>query len=73
MLSKRLYEPYRDGIVTEEPIIVAVDLQTIAPIDGVIQFQGDITRLDTAQKIISYFHGCKVCTVGEQHVVNATG
>ena len=39
------------------PIIVAVDLQEIAPIPGVIQIQGDITSVSTASKIISYFHG----------------
>ena len=31
----------------------------MAPIEGVIQIQGDITKLETAQKIISHFDGEK--------------
>eukprot|EP00096_Caligus_rogercresseyi_P015274 TRINITY_DN7726_c0_g1_i1.p1 TRINITY_DN7726_c0_g1~~TRINITY_DN7726_c0_g1_i1.p1 ORF type:complete len:280 (+),score=37.11 TRINITY_DN7726_c0_g1_i1:73-912(+) len=41
----------------EESIIVAVDLQAMAPIPGVVTLQGDITKLSTAEKIVSYFHG----------------
>ncbi len=37
--------------------IVAVDLQAMAPLPGVITLQGDITKLETAQNIISYFEG----------------
>jgi tRNA (cytidine32/guanosine34-2'-O)-methyltransferase len=37
--------------------IVAVDLQEMAPIEGVIQIQGDITRTATAEQIISHFDG----------------
>lgn len=29
----------------------------MAPLDGVIQLQGDITKKSTAEKIISYFDG----------------
>ena len=39
------------------PKIVAVDLQPMAPIDGVVSFQGDITSQQTAQEIIQYFQG----------------
>lgn len=39
--------------------IVAVDLQAMAPIPGVEQIQGDITKLSTAKKITSYFEGEK--------------
>eukprot|EP01138_Halocafeteria_seosinensis_P001613 gb/GECG01001653.1/.p1 GENE.gb/GECG01001653.1/~~gb/GECG01001653.1/.p1 ORF type:complete len:344 (+),score=48.06 gb/GECG01001653.1/:1-1032(+) len=39
----------------ETPIIVAVDLQEMAPIPGVIQLQGDITSDATADEIVSYF------------------
>lgn len=38
-----------------EPIIVAVDLQEIAPIEGVIVLQGDITSKATAAAIIGQF------------------
>ncbi|KAI0227371.1 tRNA (uridine-2'-O-)-methyltransferase trm7 [Massospora cicadina] len=41
----------------DPPKIVAVDLQAMAPLPGVIQYQGDITKLSTAEKIISHFQG----------------
>ncbi|XP_002156663.3 tRNA (cytidine(32)/guanosine(34)-2'-O)-methyltransferase [Hydra vulgaris] len=37
--------------------IVAVDLQAMAPLPGVIQIQGDITKVSTANEIISHFEG----------------
>ncbi|CAO1393208.1 unnamed protein product [Diamesa hyperborea] len=52
VLSKKLYEPSTDK---ENVKIIAVDLQPMAPLDGVIQIQGDITKLETAQSIISHF------------------
>ena len=36
----------------ERPRVVAVDLQPMAPIQGVHMIQGDITSIETAQKII---------------------
>lgn len=52
VLSKKLYEPSTDK---ENVKIIAVDLQPMAPLEGVIQIQGDITKLETAQSIISHF------------------
>jgi len=37
--------------------IVAVDLQQMAPLEGVIQIKGDITRQTTVNQIISHFGG----------------
>ena len=37
--------------------IVAVDLQAMAPLAGVVQIQGDITKLSTAAGIIQHFDG----------------
>lgn len=37
--------------------IVAVDLQKMAPLKGVVQLQGDITKLSTAEAIIKEFEG----------------
>ncbi|XP_004365220.2 cell division protein [Capsaspora owczarzaki ATCC 30864] len=37
--------------------IVAVDLQAMAPLPGVIQIQGDITKESTAQQIVAHFEG----------------
>jgi tRNA (cytidine32/guanosine34-2'-O)-methyltransferase len=42
---------------SEAPKIVAVDLQPMAPLDGVHCIQGDITALETAQSIIQHFKG----------------
>eukprot|EP00818_Percolomonas_sp_WS_P001658 CAMPEP_0117437554 /NCGR_PEP_ID=MMETSP0759-20121206/1583_1 /TAXON_ID=63605 /ORGANISM="Percolomonas cosmopolitus, Strain WS" /LENGTH=286 /DNA_ID=CAMNT_0005229189 /DNA_START=182 /DNA_END=1042 /DNA_ORIENTATION=- len=39
--------------------VIAVDLQEMAPLDGIHCLQGDITDIATAQKIISYFEGEK--------------
>ena len=39
------------------PIIVAVDLQEIAPIEGVTAIQGDITSRATADAIVRHFSG----------------
>ena len=36
------------------PLIVAIDLQPMAPIEGVIQVQGDITNARTAE-VVSQF------------------
>lgn len=33
------------------PLIVAIDLQPMAPIEGVIQVQGDITNAKTAEVV----------------------
>ena len=55
VLARELYKNEEKNDVK----IVAVDLQIMAPIEGVIQLQGDITKLETAQKIISYFDGEK--------------
>ncbi|ELR25335.1 ribosomal RNA large subunit methyltransferase J, putative [Acanthamoeba castellanii str. Neff] len=41
----------------EEPKIVSVDLQEMAPLEGVIQIKGDITKLSTVQEIIGHFEG----------------
>ena len=40
---------------TQAPKIVAVDLQPMAPIDGVLCIQGDITSYETAQAILKPF------------------
>ncbi|KAB0352014.1 hypothetical protein FD754_016871 [Muntiacus muntjak] len=38
--------------------VVAVDLQAMAPLPGVLQFQGDITQLSTAKESIQHFEDC---------------
>ncbi|KAL3115925.1 hypothetical protein niasHT_007225 [Heterodera trifolii] len=57
VLSKKLYVSEKDDEKRKRVKIVAVDLQPMAPLPGVIQLQGDITEVGTAQQIISYFDG----------------
>ncbi|KAF2075257.1 hypothetical protein CYY_003433 [Polysphondylium violaceum] len=53
VLSRRIYGDGSDPQVK----IVAVDIQEMAPLKGVVQIKGDITKLETAQQIISHFDG----------------
>ncbi|KAI5480757.1 hypothetical protein MNV49_007163 [Pseudohyphozyma bogoriensis] len=55
VLTKRLNEgrTEAEGGAT----IVAVDLQPMAPLPGVVQIEGDITKKTTAESIISHFQG----------------
>jgi tRNA (cytidine32/guanosine34-2'-O)-methyltransferase len=46
-----------DTNTNQVPKIVAVDLQPMAPIDGVTTIQGDITAQQTAEQIIAQFQG----------------
>ncbi|RKP07772.1 FtsJ-like methyltransferase-domain-containing protein [Thamnocephalis sphaerospora] len=55
VLSKRLHENTTQD--DEQPKIVAIDLQPMAPIPGVIQIQGDITKKATAEEVIAHFEG----------------
>ncbi|CAH1772758.1 unnamed protein product [Owenia fusiformis] len=59
--------------VSEDSKIVAVDLQAMAPIPGVIQIQGDITKLSTAHKIIGHFEGDKADLVVCDGAPDVTG
>ena len=59
VLARELRAHHRSEEPAEEasPKIVAVDLQEMAPIEGVLCIQGDITARATAERIISYFEG----------------
>ena len=59
VLSRRLYMPAVEAGVPEgeRPKIVAIDLQPMAPIDGIVLLQGDITSKKTAEEVISHFDG----------------
>jgi tRNA (cytidine32/guanosine34-2'-O)-methyltransferase len=56
VLSSKLYNK-EDPESTSRNKIVAVDLQEMAPIDGVQSIVGDITAQSTSEQIISYFQG----------------
>ncbi|XP_078181867.1 S-adenosyl-L-methionine-dependent methyltransferases superfamily protein isoform X1 [Carex rostrata] len=76
VLSRKLYVPAklspenRDG---DLPLIVAIDLQPMAPIEGVIQVQGDITNARTAEVVIRHFDGCKADLVVCDGAPDVTG
>jgi len=53
--------------------IVAVDLQPMAPIQGVVQIEGDITSSETAQQIIAAFGGQKADLVVCDGAPDVTG
>ncbi|BFF91664.1 putative tRNA (cytidine(32)/guanosine(34)-2'-O)-methyltransferase 1 [Drosophila madeirensis] len=55
VLSRKLYDPCQNDAEKLATKIIAVDLQAMAPIRGVIQLQGDITKESTAEAIISHF------------------
>lgn len=78
VLSRKLYLPAKAAAATgarqeEEPLIVAIDLQPMAPIEGVVQFQGDITSSRTAELVIEHFHGCKADLVVCDGAPDVTG
>ncbi|XP_071945684.1 tRNA (cytidine(32)/guanosine(34)-2'-O)-methyltransferase-like isoform X2 [Antedon mediterranea] len=53
--------------------IVAVDLQAMAPLPGVTQLQGDITKVSTANEIVSHFEGEKADLVVCDGAPDVTG
>ncbi|GAB5371396.1 hypothetical protein AAMO2058_001576300 [Amorphochlora amoebiformis] len=69
VLSRRLN---RDNKASKCPVI-AVDLQEMAPIQGVHILQGDITSVVTANKITSYFDGKKAQLVVCDGAPDVTG
>ncbi|KAA0044157.1 putative tRNA (cytidine(32)/guanosine(34)-2'-O)-methyltransferase isoform X1 [Cucumis melo var. makuwa] len=76
VLSRKLYLPaklspdLKDG---DLPLIVAIDLQPMAPIEGVIEVQGDITNARTAEVVIRHFDGCKADLVVCDGAPDVTG
>lgn len=62
-----------DGDDEGDVKIVAVDIQTMAPIEGVTLIEGDITNYETAERVISQFHGCKAQLVVCDGAPDVTG
>lgn len=69
----RLRQTASEGIGDDAVKIVAVDIQTMAPIDGVTLIQGDITRFETADKVIKEFQGNKAQLVVCDGAPDVTG
>jgi tRNA (cytidine32/guanosine34-2'-O)-methyltransferase len=60
VLSSKLYENAEEAMKVQNEgaaRIVAVDLQEMAPVPGVVCIVGDITAKHTAEKIIDHFRG----------------
>jgi tRNA (cytidine32/guanosine34-2'-O)-methyltransferase len=53
--------------------LVSVDIQEMAPIEGIHQIKGDITKLSTVQQIISLFNGQKADLVVCDGAPDVTG
>ena len=53
--------------------IVSIDLQEMAPIEGVIQIQGDITSPETAAQLVARFDGKKADLVVSDGAPDVTG
>eukprot|EP00484_Ammonia_sp_Unknown_P024512 CAMPEP_0197026232 /NCGR_PEP_ID=MMETSP1384-20130603/6372_1 /TAXON_ID=29189 /ORGANISM="Ammonia sp." /LENGTH=485 /DNA_ID=CAMNT_0042454871 /DNA_START=17 /DNA_END=1474 /DNA_ORIENTATION=- len=70
VLSRKLYA---DNPSSKDVKIVAVDLQPMAPIKGVLQIEGDITSQQTAQQIIDSFDGGKADLVVCDGAPDVTG
>eukprot|EP00889_Picochlorum_renovo_P000619 jgi/Picre1/27649/NNA_000613.t1 len=75
VLSRRLYLPAVAAGASEEdmPRIVAIDLQPMAPIEGVTILQGDITSKRTAEQVISFFDGNRADIVISDGAPDVTG
>lgn len=69
VLSRRL----KDGDSPDDNKIVAVDIQTMAPIAGVEIIQGDITNFETAERINQHFEGNKAQLVVCDGAPDVTG
>ncbi|EDW44791.1 putative tRNA (cytidine(32)/guanosine(34)-2'-O)-methyltransferase 1 [Drosophila sechellia] len=57
VLSRKLYDTCETDDEKAAVKIIAVDLQAMAPIRGILQLQGDITKQSTAEAIIGHFGG----------------
>ncbi|GBG92770.1 hypothetical protein CBR_g57013 [Chara braunii] len=78
VLSRKLYLPAKAAKESghgesDLPLIVAIDLQPMAPIEGVVQIQGDITSSRTAEMVIKHFRGCKADLVVSDGAPDVTG
>jgi tRNA (cytidine32/guanosine34-2'-O)-methyltransferase len=60
VLSSKLYASQEEAnalMASGHPRVVAVDLQEMAPVPGVVCHVGDITSKETAERIVSHFKG----------------
>ena len=72
VLSRKLYG-VEENSQNSDVKIVAVDLQDMAPLPGVLQIKGDITKTSTAQQIIDHFAGLPADLVVSDGAPDVTG
>mmetsp|Transcript_40800 Transcript_40800/g.66164 ORF Transcript_40800/g.66164 Transcript_40800/m.66164 type:complete len:301 (-) Transcript_40800:525-1427(-) len=70
VISRKLAPARETG---EDVKVVAVDLQEMAPIDGVVQLQGDITSIATVERVLSLFDGQLADVVVSDGAPDVTG
>lgn len=73
VLSNKLYATDEERKATDQCRVVSVDLQEMAPIDGVAIIQGDITTQATLDKILTIFKGEKADLVVSDGAPDVTG
>eukprot|EP00892_Ulva_mutabilis_P003734 jgi/Ulvmu1/1732/UM117_0009.1 len=73
VLSRRLYLPAKKAGQQDLPKLVAVDLQPMAPVEGIIDIQGDITSETTARQIIAHFESGEADLVISDGAPDVTG
>jgi tRNA (cytidine32/guanosine34-2'-O)-methyltransferase len=71
VLARELYA--HSGAANDDVRIVAVDLQEMAPIEGVIQLVGDITARSTTEQIIASMNGSRADLVVCDGAPDVTG
>ena len=54
-MANKLYGIDEERKATDSPRVVSVDLQEMAPIEGVHILQGDITTQETVDRILAVF------------------
>lgn len=73
VLSNKLYSSDDERKNSQDVRVVSVDLQEMAPIDGVAIIQGDITTQQTVDKILGVFKGNKADLVVSDGAPDVTG
>lgn len=72
VLSRKVYLPALEQ-GREPPKLVAIDMQPMTPIEGVIQMRGDITCEETAMEVIRHFDGMHADLVLSDGAPDVTG
>ena len=72
-MANKLYGIDEERKTTDSPRLVSVDLQEMAPIEGVHILQGDITTQETVDRILAVFKQEKADLVVSDGAPDVTG